>query len=413
LEERVRRLAGRGHRVLAVAERTGFENGAAKNGAAKNGAAKNGAGAVTDDDVQGLSLLGFVALSDPVRDAAPPAAAKLREAGVRIVMITGDHPATGEAIAAEVSGGDADITVVTGSRLDRLDDDELDALLPTVDVIARCTPSQKVRIIEAYQRLGRVVAMTGDGANDAPAIRLADVGIALGRRGTPAARAAADLVVTDDRLETIIAALIEGRAMWASVREALAVLLGGNIGEIAFSVLGSALTGRSPLTARQLLLVNLLTDLAPALAIALSRPARESVPELLREGPTSSLGSALNRDITARAITTALGATAAWTAARLTGRSRRAGTVALAALVGTQLGQTLVTGGLDRSVLVAGLGSFAALGAVIQTPGVSQFFGCTPLGPIGWGIALSSATAANLLGLAITPLVEATAIREE
>ncbi|MCC8246127.1 cation-translocating P-type ATPase [Saccharothrix luteola] len=387
LGERVERLAGRGHRVLAVAERTGVDHDT-----------------VTDDDVQGLTLLGFVALSDPVRDGAPPAAAKLREAGVRIVMITGDHPATGEAIASEVSGDD-DMTVVTGSRLDELADDELDALLPTVDVIARCTPAQKVRIIEAYQRLGRVVAMTGDGANDAPAIRLADVGIALGRRGTPAARAAADLVVTDDRLETIIAALVEGRAMWASVREALAILLGGNLGEIAFSVLGSALTGRSPLTARQLLLVNLLTDLAPALAIALSRPARESVPDLLREGPTSSLGSALNRDITARAITTTVGATAAWTAARLTGRSRRASTVALAALVGTQLGQTLVTGGLDKSVLAASLGSAAALGAVIQTPGVSQFFGCTPLGPVGWGIALSSATAANVLGLALNPFV--------
>ncbi|ONI84678.1 haloacid dehalogenase [Saccharothrix sp. ALI-22-I] len=387
IEARVDRLAGRGHRVLAVAERTGFEGDE-----------------VADDDVNGLSLLGFVALADPVRDSAPPAAAKLREAGVRIVMITGDHPATGEAIASEVRG-DADMTVVTGSQIDELDDDGLDALLPTVDVIARCTPSQKVRIIEAYQRLGRVVAMTGDGANDAPAIRLADVGIALGRRGTPAARAAADLVVTDDRLETIIAALVEGRAMWASVREALAILLGGNIGEIAFSVLGSALTGRSPLTARQLLLVNLLTDLAPALAIALSRPAGESVPDLLREGPTSSLGSALNKDITVRAITTTLGATAAWTAARFTGRSRRASTVALAALVGTQLGQTLATGGLDRSVLAAGLGSAAVLGAVIQTPGVSQFFGCTPLGPIGWGIALSSATAANVLGLVLNPLV--------
>ncbi|PSL57776.1 calcium-translocating P-type ATPase [Saccharothrix carnea] len=387
LEQRVERLAGSGHRVLAVAERTGFEGDA-----------------VTDDDVRGLTLLGFVALADPVRDGAPPAAAKLREAGVRIVMITGDHPATGEAIAGEVSGDD-DMTVVTGSQLDELDDDELDALLPTVDVIARCTPAQKVRIIETYQRLGRVVGMTGDGANDAPAIRLADVGIALGRRGTPAARAAADLVVTDDRLDTIIAALVEGRAMWASVREALAILLGGNLGEIAFTVLGSAVTGRSPLTARQLLLVNLLTDLAPALAIALSRPARESVPDLLREGPTSSLGSALTKDITARAITTALGATAAWTAARLTGRARRASTVALAALVGTQLGQTLVTGGLDRSVLAASLGSAAALGAVIQTPGVSQFFGCTPLGPVGWGIALSSATAANVLGLVLTPLV--------
>ncbi|MFE9749853.1 HAD-IC family P-type ATPase [Saccharothrix saharensis] len=387
LGERVERLAGRGHRVLAVAERTGFEGDS-----------------ITDDDVRGLTLLGFVALADPVRDGAPPAAAKLREAGVRIVMITGDHPATGEAIAGEVSGDD-DLTVVTGSRLDELADDELDALLPSVDVIARCTPAQKVRIIEAYQRLGRVVAMTGDGANDAPAIRLADVGIALGRRGTPAARAAADLVVTDDRLETIISALVEGRAMWASVREALAILLGGNLGEIAFSVLGSAITGRSPLTARQLLLVNLLTDLAPALAIALSRPARESVPDLLREGPSSSLGSALTKDITARAITTTLGATAAWTAARLTGRSRRASTVALAALVGTQLGQTLVTGGLDRSVLAASLGSAAALGAVIQTPGVSRFFGCTPLGPVGWGIALSSATAANVLGLVLNPLV--------
>ncbi|MFI9007519.1 HAD-IC family P-type ATPase [Actinosynnema sp. NPDC053489] len=387
LERRVELLAGRGHRVLAVAERAGFDGDA-----------------VTDDDVRGLSLLGFLALSDPVRDGAPPAAAKLREAGVRIVMLTGDHPATGEAIAGEVNG-DPDVTVVTGARLDELSDDELDALLPAVDVIARCTPAHKVRIIEAYQRLGRVVAMTGDGANDAPAIRLADVGIALGRRGTPAARAAADLVVTDDRLETIIAALVEGRAMWASVREALAILLGGNLGEIAFSVLGSALTGRSPLTARQLLLMNLLTDLAPAMAIAVSRPTRESVPDLLREGPSSSLGDALTRDITARALTTAFGASAAWTAARLTGRARRASTVALAALVGTQLGQTLLTGGWDRSVLVASLGSAAALGAVIQTPGVSRFFGCTPLGPVGWGIALAGAVTANALGLVLTPLV--------
>jgi P-type E1-E2 ATPase len=118
----------------------------------------------------------------------------------------------------------------------------------TVDVIARRSPAQKVRIIQAYQSIGKVVAMTGDGANDAPAIRLADVGIALGKRGTPAARAAADLVVTDDRLETSIAALVEGRAMWASVCEALGIPLGGNFGEIAFTVLGAALTGRSPST---------------------------------------------------------------------------------------------------------------------------------------------------------------------
>ncbi|RSN28800.1 haloacid dehalogenase [Amycolatopsis sp. WAC 04169] len=381
LEKRAGRLAAAGHRVLAVAERTVSTKD------------------LSEDDVADLRLLGFVALADPVRDSAAPAADRLREAGVRTVMITGDHPATGEAVSEEITGRNGDTKVLTGAKIEELDDEGLDRELADVDVIARCSPAQKVRIIQAYQRGGRVVAMTGDGANDAPAIRLADVGIALGQRGTAAARAAADLVVTDDRLETIVAALVEGRAMWASVREALGILLGGNLGEIAFTVLGSVVTGRSPLTARQLLLMNLLTDLAPALAIALSRPDGESVPELLWEGPSASLGNALRRDITTRAVTTTLGASTAWTLARLTGRRRRASTIALVSLIGTQLGQTLAVGGRDGTVLAAGLGSAALLAILVQTPGVSQFFGCTPLGPVGWGIALGSAGAASVGGL--------------
>ncbi|GAB2993199.1 HAD-IC family P-type ATPase [Amycolatopsis acidiphila] len=376
---RMKKLAQAGQRVLAVAERAVDQS------------------TIDEDAVSDLEFCGFVAIADPVRGSAAPAAAQLRAAGVQIVMITGDHPDTGEAIASEVAEDGADLHVVTGAQIDELDEDQLAETLRSVDVIARCSPVQKVRIIKAYQRLGRTVAMTGDGANDAPAIRLADVGIALGEHGTPAAKAAADLVVTDDRLETIIAALVEGRAMWASVREALAILLGGNLGEIAFSVLGAVLTGRSPLTARQLLLVNLLTDLAPALAIALRRPP-EGDADLLSEGPESSLGKALQRDIGVRAGVTTLGATTAWTLARFTGRGRRASTVALASLVGTQLGQTLVTGGVDRSTLAASLGSAAALALVIQTPGVSRFFGCTPLGPVGWTIALGSATSATVLG---------------
>ncbi|WP_020673027.1 cation-translocating P-type ATPase [Amycolatopsis nigrescens] len=388
LDARMKRLARAGHRVLTVAERE-LPTGA------------SGAEAVEE-----LTFLGFVAIADPVRDGAAPAAAQLREAGVRIVMITGDHPDTGQAIASEVDYGDGEPEVVTGGELAELDDTELAARLSEVDVIARCSPAQKVRIIKAYQGMGRTVAMTGDGANDAPAIRLADVGIALGGHGTPAARAAADLVVTDDRLETIIAALVEGRAMWASVREALGVLLGGNLGEIAFSVLGAVLTGRSPLTARQFLLVNLLTDLAPSLAIALHRPDGETVGELLGEGPESSLGKPLHREIGLRAGVTTAGATAAWSIARFTGRRRRAGTVALAALVGTQLGQTVATGGRSPAILVTGLGSAALLAAVIQTPGVSQFFGCTPLGPVGWTIALGSATSATVLGTLASRLPE-------
>lgn len=300
--------------------------------------------------------------------------------------------------------GEHDQRVITGAELDELDDEQPAGTLADIDVIARCSPSQKVRIIKAYQAGGATVAMTGDGANDAPAIRLADVGIALGDRGTPAARSAADLVITDDQLATITAAILEGRAMWTSVRAALAILLGGNLGEIGFSVLAALLTGRAPLTARQFLLVNLLTDLAPALAVALRPPDPDEADDLLNEGPCASLGKQLNRDIALRAATTTLGASTAWALARLTGRRRRASTVAL---VGTQLGQTLVIGGPDQRVLAASLGSALALAAVIQTPGVSRFFGCTPLGPVAWSIAAGATTSATLLGAVASRVVPA------
>jgi magnesium-transporting ATPase (P-type) len=315
-------------------------------------------------------------------------------------MITGDHPATAEAVAATIADDDRQQRVVTGDQLDQLDSDALAELLTRTDVVARCTPSHKVRIIQALQGRGHAVAMTGDGANDAPAIRLADVGIALGHRGTPAASAAADLVVTDDRLETIIAALVEGRAMWSSVRQALGILVGGNLGEIVFNVVSAGVSGRSPLTSRQLLLVNLLTDLAPALAIAV-RPPDTADDDLLAGGPDGALDKLLTRELSLRATSTVLGATAGWTLGRLTG-TRRAGTIALAALVGTQLGQTLMAGGASPATLAAIAGSAATLVLVVQTPGLSQFFGCTPLGPLGWTIAVGSAAGATVGNAALT-----------
>jgi magnesium-transporting ATPase (P-type) len=381
------RHAGAGHRVLAVAEREHQEP------------------TVGDEDVEQLTFVGFLTLADAVRESASPAVRRIREAGVHTIMITGDHPATAEAIAATISTDGNAQRVVTATELDELDDEALGRLLAETDVVARCTPAHKVRIIQSLQRCGRTVAMTGDGANDAPAIRLADVGIALGQRGTPAASAAADLVVSDDRLETIITALIEGRAMWSSVRHALSILVGGNLGEIAFSVLTAAVTGRSALTARQLLLVNLLTDLAPAMAIAVRPPKATDTDALLREGPDASLDSVLIREITMRAAATTLGATTGWTLGRITG-PRRAGTIALAALVGTQLGQTLLAGGTNPATLAATVASAGVLTAIIQTPGVSQFFGCTPLGPVGWTIAAGAATGATLGNAALSRLLQ-------
>ena len=384
----VDRLARGGLRVLAVAERT-TEAG--------NLAVPECLG---DAELSGLTLLGLVTLADPVRETAAGAVAGIRAAGVDVVMVTGDHPSTAEGIAAELGILDGR-HVVTGAELDRLSDDQLDAKLPQISVFARVSPPDKVRIVAAYQRAGLPVAMTGDGANDAAAIRLADVGLALGERCTPAARDAADIVIADGRVETIVDAIIEGRALWAAVRDAIAILLGGNLGEVVFTAGTTVLTGRSPLNARQLLLVNLLTDIAPALTIAVRQPTGRTPQQLAAEGPELSLGAPLRRKIALRAVTTASGAAAAWSIASTRGRPRRASTTALVALVGTQLGQTIASSWTDPLTVGVALGSAALLCATVQTPVVSSLFGCVPLGPVAWATAVGSASAATAAGVMI------------
>ncbi|GLW05681.1 hypothetical protein Misp01_08110 [Microtetraspora sp. NBRC 13810] len=383
LEMEVNRLALQGYRVLAVAERPASDRSD-----------------LDEERIGKLRFRGLLGLADPVRPTAAESVAGLIKAGVRVMMMTGDHPSTAEAIAAEVNalnGG----RVMTGPELDALDDDALDRVLGEVAVFARVTPAHKARVVASLRRSGNVIAVTGDGANDVPAIRLADVGVALGAHASPAARVAADIVVTDNRIETLIDALLEGRAMWGSVRDALGILLGGNIGEIVFTVGSSVLTGRSALNARQLLLVNLLTDMLPAMAVAVRPPSAASPERLLAEGPEASLGAALTRDIYVRAVTTAVGAAAAWILARMSGTRGRADTVGLIALVSTQLLQTLAMGRKDRMVLLAALSSLGLLVVVVSVPGLSHFFGSRPVGPVGWSTALACAVAASLLGKVI------------
>ncbi|SED08570.1 HAD-IC family P-type ATPase [Streptomyces melanosporofaciens] len=224
------------------------------------------------------------------------------------------------------------------------------------------------------------------------------------REGGRALAHATDQAVIDADPTRILDALQEGRALWRSVRDAVAILVGGNAGEVAFTVLGAAVAGRAPLGTRQLLLVNPLTDMLPALAVALARSREQkSGEDPLVGGPASALfGSDLGRILAVRGSATALGAAAAWQCGRMTGRARRASTMGLAALVGTQLGQTFMTDWPSSLVLVTSVASADTLFAIVETPMVSHFFGCTPLGPMAWSV-VGTCSAAATLGAAVAP----------
>ena len=389
---RVQSLAGEGLRVIAVAE---------KRLPGRSG--PDGTGEDIDALATGLTLLGFVGISDAVRPQAAETIRRLIEAGVRVTMITGDHPVTACAIARQLGIPGSDM-VLTGSELESMPDRERTVRVPQTAVFARVSPEQKVRVVQALQRAGRVVAMTGDGVNDAAAIRLADVGIGVAARGSASARSAASLVLTDPDPARLVDMLAEGRSLWSRVRDAVAILVGGNAGEVAFTVFGTAAGGRAPLNTRQLLLVNMFTDMLPSLAVALGPVGSNGAPADtvdLSTGPASLSREELARSIGARGAATAAGAGAAWLAGRYGGRSH-AGTMGLGALVLTELGQTLVSGWRSPLVVITCVVSAAALVAVVEMPGVSQFFGCTPLGPAAWTIVAASSAAATI-GSAATP----------
>jgi cation-transporting ATPase I len=408
-ESLVHNLAEQGLRVLAVAKRTWNRDTDDENTDAD----------AVDAAAHDLELVGYVGLADTARPSARPLIEALVEANRDVVLITGDHPVTARAIARQL-GLPEDTRVLTGAELNGLDEDAAAKLVADVQVFARVSPEQKVQIVAALQRSGRVTAMVGDGANDAAAIRMADVGIGVSGRGSSAARGAADIVLTDDDLTVLLDTLVEGRTMWAGVRDAVTILVGGNVGEVLFTIIGTALgSGRAPVGTRQLLLVNLLTDMFPALAVAVTpqfeepdadeydteeeaAEARRAYQLSVLTAPTPSLDVPLMRQIVTRGAVTAVGATSAWAVGRWTpGTERRTSTMGLTALVTTQLAQTLLTRRHSPLVVATALGSSAVLVAIVQTPGVSHFFGCTPLGPVAWtGVAGATTAATGLSVLA-------------
>lgn len=219
-----------------------------------------------------LTLVALVGMIDPPRDEARAAVRTGRSAGIRPIMITGDHPATALAIARELTLADQSAIAVTGQDLDKLDDEGLRAKLPKIAVFARVSAEHKQRIVKALKKDGEVVAMTGDGVNDAPAIQAADIGIAMGITGTDVTKGASDMVLADDNFATIIAAVEEGRCIYDNIEKVLAYLLSCNLGELALMLVAIVFGFPPPLIAIHLLWINLVTDGLPALALTLEPP---------------------------------------------------------------------------------------------------------------------------------------------
>ena len=215
-----------------------------------------------------LVFVGLTGMYDPPRTEAKEAIAKCRSAGIRVVMITGDHPHTAAAISRELGIATGDAVALSGAELDRLNEAELHQRVTKVDVYARVTAAHKLRIIRAWQASGAVVAMTGDGVNDAPAIKGADIGIAMGRGGTEVTKQASDMIVTDDNFASIVAAVEEGRGIYDNIRKTLQYLLDGNCGELLLMTAAIVMGLPMPLLAIHLLWINLVTDGLPALCLA-------------------------------------------------------------------------------------------------------------------------------------------------
>lgn len=288
-------------RVLAVAVREGAHDTAAGDG---------------------LLLLGLAGMIDPPRSEARDAVARCLEAGIRPVMITGDHPVTAQAIAAEL-GILRQGRVVTGVELQEFDDARLRREAGGIDVFARVAPEHKLRIVEALQAGGEVVAMTGDGVNDAPALKKADIGISMGIAGTDVSREASAMTLTDDNFSTIVAAVEEGRGIFDNVRKYLTYLLSSNIGELGLMAGATIMGIPLPLTAVQILYVNLATDGLPALALAVDPPE----PEIMKRPPNDPKKGIFTRPVVALMLAGGLWSTVVnlvlfqW--ARQSGRSLR------------------------------------------------------------------------------------------
>jgi Ca2+-transporting ATPase len=375
-----RAMGARAMRVLALARR--------------NGASLAGA-------EEGMTFLGLVGMIDPPRPEAKAAIETCFSAGIRPIMITGDHPLTARAIASEL-GLLRKGAVATGVELEALSDAELERRAGDVEVYARVSPEHKLRVVAALQKRGEVSAMTGDGVNDAPALKKADVGIAMGITGTDVAKGAAAMILTDDNFASIVAAVEEGRAIFENIKKYLMYLLSSNVGEIVLMAMAVLLGLPLPLTAVQILYVNLATDGLPALALAVDPPA----PDLMRRRPRKAGAGIFSRPVTVLILLGGLWSALvnislfAW--ALRSGRPlAQAITMAFVSLVLIQFFKAYCFRSERHSILQkpfenhwlnrAIVWELALLAAVLYVPFLERAFSTFPLTLVDWSILLPAA----------------------
>lgn len=353
-----------------------------------------------------LVWLGLIGMEDPPRDGVKEVLARFRTAGVRAIMITGDQSATAQAVGRQIGLGTGDrLEIVDSTRLDSVAPEVLGALAERADVFSRVSPAHKLHIVRALQQRGFVVAMTGDGVNDGPALKAADIGIAMGAGGSVAAREVADLVLEDDELRTLIRAIEQGRTIYDDIRKAVRFILATNLSELLFTFTAVASGVGEPLTPIQLLWINLLTDIFPELALAsqppeadvLSRPPRDP------HRPMFTRADLLQTGLEGTAITT--GAFAAYLSTLRGGGVVQARTVGFSTLLLAQLlhafsARSETHGIFDRTHvamnrwLPVAVGGTALLQLVVSlAPPLRTLLGVVPLGPREWGkVALGSVT---------------------
>lgn len=358
----------------------------------------------------GLTFLGLFGLMDPPRPEVKAAVHKCHLAGVRPVMITGDHRATAIAVAKELDIARPGDWSVTGAELDFMPQEMLESDIEKFAVFARVSPEHKMRIVQAWQKRGQVVAMTGDGVNDAPALKTADIGCAMGRTGTDVAKGAADMILTDDNFSTIVAAIEEGRGIYSNIRKAIHYLLSCNIGEI-FTIFAATLLGfgQMPLVPVQLLWLNLVTDSLPALALGVE-PVEEGVME---EKPRDASAGLFDRSFSLRLAWQGLMVGGLTLTAYFLGFTRLAApglegavanTMAFATLTLCQLFHAFNVRSEDRSLFAQGVLSNPAMNraflaglamqmSVLLVPPLQGVFSVTPMTPAQWCTVLALAAA--------------------